>query len=131
MQLLHAERTRAGRTGWGAIALFILPTANPDIAAAWHLSWTRGRNCGSGWAARALLQDLGQTQEASDAYDRAASPEDPAAREFLPPETRLVLRNVSTQFKESLIPLQKNRSFRSASCLQIRRNPCAISGICP
>ena len=62
---------------------------------------------------------------------RPASPEDPAAREFLPPETRLVFRNVSTQFKESLIPLQKNRSFRSAGCLQIRRNPCGISGIWP
>jgi RNA polymerase sigma-70 factor (ECF subfamily) len=107
IQSVHAERLRTGRTDWEAIALFykqlmdISPTLGVHVAYAAAISEAEGPQAGLAvldsvasasvshyqpyWAVRAhLLKCLGKTQEASDAYDRAAGlAEDPAIREFL------------------------------------------------
>ena len=108
IQSVHAERAVSGRTDWAAIALFyerlirispalgtrtgyaaavaelkgpeaglaVLESIDPDAAAQQYQPY---------WAVRAhLLQRLGKTREASDAYDRAIGlTEDSSVREFL------------------------------------------------
>ena len=107
IQSVHAERARSGRIEWQAIVRFyeqltrISPTlgtrtgyaaavaeANGPEAAlvildAIHLDVVSGYQ--PYWAVRAhLLQQLGRTLEALQAYDRATGlAEDPAVREFL------------------------------------------------
>ena len=107
IQSVHAERARSGRIDWGAIATFyeqlirILPTLGTRTGYAAATAETNGPGAGlavldaiavdeiSGyqpyWAVRAhLLQRLGKTTEALDAYDRAIGlAEDPAVKEFL------------------------------------------------
>src|SRR5713226_5765514 len=107
IQSVHAERARTGRTDWTAIALFyerlirISPTLGTRTGYAAAIAETNGPEAGlavldaialddvSGyqpyWAVRAhLLQRLGKTPEALDAYNRAIGlAEDPAVREFL------------------------------------------------
>jgi predicted RNA polymerase sigma factor len=107
IQSVHAERARTGRTEWGAIVLFyehlirISPTLGTRTAYAAAVAEANGPEAGlaaldaiglkavSGyqpyWAVRAhLLQRLGKTREALDAFDRAIGlAEDPAVREFL------------------------------------------------
>jgi predicted RNA polymerase sigma factor len=106
IQSVHAERARSGRIDWGAIAIFyeqlirISPTLGSRTGYAAAIAEANGPEAGlavldaiavadvSGyqpyWAVRAhLLQRLGRTTEASNAYDRAiALAEDPAVREF-------------------------------------------------
>jgi predicted RNA polymerase sigma factor len=107
IQSVHAERARSGRTDWAAIAIFyeqlirISPTLGTRTGYAAAIAETNGPEAGlavldaialddvSGyqpyWAVRAhLLQRLGRTPEALDAYNRAIGlAEDPAVREFL------------------------------------------------
>jgi predicted RNA polymerase sigma factor len=107
IQSVHAERVRTGRTDWAAIVFFyeqllrISPTLGTQAGYAAAIAEARGPEAGLAiletitpdavshyqpyWAVRAhLLQRLGKTSEASDAYDRAAGlAEDPAVREFL------------------------------------------------
>jgi len=107
IQSVHAERARAGRTDWPVVARFyeqlirISPGLGTRIGYAASIAEANGPKAGlellddievdavSGyqpyWAVRAhLLQRLGKTAEASDAYDRAIGlAEDPAVREFL------------------------------------------------
>jgi len=107
IQSVHAERARSGRTDWAAIAIFyerlihISPTLGTRTGYAAAVAEANGPEAGlaeldaislddvSGyqpyWAVRAhLLQWLGKTPEALDAYDRAIGlAEDPAVREFL------------------------------------------------
>jgi predicted RNA polymerase sigma factor len=107
IQSVHAERARSGRTDWAAISAFyqqlirISPTLGTRTGYAAALAEANGPQAGlavldaieSGavssyqpyWAVRAyLLQQLGKTPEALDAYDRAIGlAEDPAIREFL------------------------------------------------
>ena len=107
IQSVHAERVRSGRTEWAAITLFyeqlirISPTLGACIGYAAALGEANGPEAGlaaldridqgtaSGyqpyWAVRAhLLQQLDQTSEAADAFDRAIGlAEDPAVRQFL------------------------------------------------
>jgi len=107
IQSVHAERARSGRIDWAAIAIFyeqlirISPTLGTRTGYAAAIAETNGPEAGlavldaiesddiSGyqpyWAVRAhLLQWLGKTPEALDAYDRAIGlAEDPAVREFL------------------------------------------------
>jgi len=107
IQSVHAERARTGRTEWLAVARFyeqlvrISPTLGTRIGYAAAVAEANGPEAGlehldkieveavSGyqpyWAVRAhLLQKLGKTAEASDAYDRAIGlAEDPAVKKFL------------------------------------------------
>ncbi len=107
IQSVHAERARSGRIDWAAIAIFyeqlirISPTLGTRTGYAAAIAETNGPEAGlavldaialddvSGyqpyWAVRAhLLQRLGKTPEALDAYNRAIGlAEDPAVREFL------------------------------------------------
>jgi predicted RNA polymerase sigma factor len=107
IQSVHAERARSGRIDWSPIAIFyeqlirISPTLGTRTGYAAAIAEANGPEAGlavldaiamddvSGyqpyWAVRAhLLQLLGKTAEALDAYDRAIGlAEDPAVREFL------------------------------------------------
>ena len=107
IQSVHAERARTGRTDWTAIVLFyeqllrISPALGTRAGYAAALAEANGPAAGLAvlesidteavshyqpyWAVRAhLLQRLGKTREATDAYDRAIGlAEDPAVREFL------------------------------------------------
>ena len=107
IQSVHAERARSGRTEWAAIMLFyeqlirISPTLGTQTGYAAAVGESKGPEAGlavldgieleavSGyqpyWAVRAhLLQRLGRTPAAKDAYDRAIGlTEDPAVKEFL------------------------------------------------
>ena len=107
IQSVHAERVRSGRTEWTATVLFyeqlirISPTLGARIGYAAAVGEANGPQAGlaaldgidrhvvSGyqpyWAVRAhLLQRLGKTSEATDAFDRAIGlAEDPAVRQFL------------------------------------------------
>ena len=107
IQSVHAERARSCRIDWAAIAMFyeqllrISPTLGTRAGHAAAIAEAKGPEAGLAvldsieadavahyqpyWAVRAyLLQKLGKTAEASDAYDRAIGlAEDPAVREFL------------------------------------------------
>src|SRR5437899_2264693 len=107
IQSVHAERARGRRVEWKAIVQFyaqlirISPTIGRQTGYAAALAEASGpeqglavldaldRNVVSAyqpyWAVRAhLLQRLGRTADASDAYDRAIGlAEDPAIRQFL------------------------------------------------
>jgi RNA polymerase sigma-70 factor (ECF subfamily) len=107
IQSVHAERASTGRTDWVAIALFyeklirISPALGTRVGYAAAVAEASGPELGISvldaiepegvsnyqayWAVRAhLLQRLGKTRDASDAYDRAIGlAEDPAVREFL------------------------------------------------
>ncbi|PYT65930.1 MAG: hypothetical protein DMG39_27870 [Acidobacteria bacterium] len=107
IQSVHAERAHTGRTDWAAIVPFyeqllrISPTLGTRAGYAAALAEANGPAAGLAvlesidaeavshyqpyWAVRAhLLQKLGNTAQASEAYDRAVGlAEDPAEREFL------------------------------------------------
>jgi RNA polymerase sigma-70 factor (ECF subfamily) len=107
IQSVHAERARTGLTDWTAIAVFyerlirISPALGTQAGYAAAVAEVKGPEAGLAvlesidrdavadyqpyWAVRAhLLQRLGKTREAADAYDRAIGlAEDPAVREFL------------------------------------------------
>ena len=107
IQSVHAERARSGQTDWAAIALFyeqllkISPAFGTQVGYAAAVAEAQGPEAGllvlesiepdgvshyqPYWAVRAhLLQRLGKTREAADAYDRAIGlAEDPAVRKFL------------------------------------------------
>jgi predicted RNA polymerase sigma factor len=107
IQSVHAERGRSGRTEWSAIVLFyeelirISPTVGTRTGHAAAVGEANGPEAGVAvldgidpddvssyqpyWAVRAhLLQRLGKTSEAVDAFDRAIGlAEDPAVRQFL------------------------------------------------
>jgi RNA polymerase sigma-70 factor (ECF subfamily) len=107
IQSVHAERARSGRTEWTAIKLFyvqlvhISPTLGTRTAYAAAVGEANGPDAGLAvldeidpdavsvyqpyWAVRAhLLQRLGKTLDAVDAFDRAIGlAEDPAVRQFL------------------------------------------------
>lgn len=107
IQSVHAERAKSGRTGWPAISAFyqqlirISPTLGRQTGYAAAVAEANGPEAGLAvlntiesdavssyqpyWAVRAhLLQQLGKSPEATDAYDRAIGlTEDPAVREFL------------------------------------------------
>ena len=107
IQSVHAERARSGRTDWAAISAFyqllirLSPTLGTRTGYAAAVAEAHGPQAGLAvldaiefdavssyqpyWAVRAhLLQQLGKTPEALDAYDRAIGlAEDPAVREFL------------------------------------------------
>jgi predicted RNA polymerase sigma factor len=107
IQSIHAERARSGRTEWAAILLFyerlirISPTLGTRTGYAAAVAEAKGAQAGLAaldaidpgdtstyqpyWAVRAhLLQRLGKTPEALDAFDRAIGlTEDPAVRQFL------------------------------------------------
>ncbi len=107
IQSVHAERARTGRTEWNAIMLFyeqlvrISPTLGTRTGYAAAVGEANGPESGlvmldgidpdavsayqPYWAVRAhLLQRLGKTSEASDAFDRAIGlAEDSAVRQFL------------------------------------------------
>ena len=107
IQSVHAERARTGQTDWAAIAVFyeqlirISPALGARTGYAAALAEAKGPSAGLAvlgtidpeevstyqpyWAVRAhLLQRLGKTRDAADAYDRAIGlAEDPAVREFL------------------------------------------------
>jgi RNA polymerase sigma-70 factor (ECF subfamily) len=107
IQSVHAERARGRRVDWRAIVQFyaqlirISPTIGRQTGYAAALAEASGPEQGLAvldaldrdvvsayqayWAVRAhLLQRLGRTADASDAYDRAIGlAEDPAIRQFL------------------------------------------------
>jgi RNA polymerase sigma-70 factor (ECF subfamily) len=107
IQSVHAERARSGQTAWNAIMLFyeqlvrISPTLGTRTGYAAAVGEANGPESGlvvldgidpdavsayqPYWAVRAhLLQRLGKTSEAADAFDRAIGlAEDPAVRQFL------------------------------------------------
>ncbi len=107
IQSVHAERARSGHTEWNAIMLFyeqlirISPTLGTQTGYAAAVAEAKGPEAGLAvldgidpaavstyqpyWAVRAhLLQLLGKTTEAVDAFDRAIGlAEDPAIRQFL------------------------------------------------
>jgi RNA polymerase sigma-70 factor (ECF subfamily) len=107
IQSVHAERARSGRTEWAAIMLFyeqlirISPTLGTRTGYAAAVAEANGSEAGLAvldgidadfvsayqpyWAVRAhLLQRLGKTSEAVDAFDRAIGlAEDPAVKQFL------------------------------------------------
>src|SRR6266568_309203 len=107
IQSVHAERARSGRTEWVAIMLFyeqlirISPTLGTRTGYAAAVGEAKGPEAGLAvldgidldavstyqpyWAVRAhVLQRLGKTSEAGDAFDRAIGlAEDQAVRQFL------------------------------------------------
>jgi len=107
IQSVHAERARTGRTDWAAIVLFyeqllkISPALGTQVGYAAAVAEAKRPEAGFAvlelvdaeaashyqpyWAVRAhLLERLGKTRDAADAYDRAIGlAEDPAVREFL------------------------------------------------
>jgi RNA polymerase sigma-70 factor (ECF subfamily) len=107
IQSVHAERARSGRTEWVAITMFyeqllrLSPTLGtrtgyaaaigeaigPEagLAVLDEIGLDAGSNYQPYWAVRAhLLQRLGKTSEAVDAFDRAIGlADDPAVRQFL------------------------------------------------
>ena len=107
IQSVHAERARSGRTEWPAVMFFyeqlirISPTLGARTGYAAAVGEADGPKAGLAildgiepgdvsafqpyWAVRAhLLQRLGRTSEAADAFDRAIGlAEDPAVKEFL------------------------------------------------
>ena len=107
IQSVHSERAHTGRTDWAAIALFyeqlvrISPALGTRVGYAAAIAEAEGPEAGLAvlesidrdavadyqpyWAVRAhLLQKIGKTGQASEAYDRAIGlAEDPAVREFL------------------------------------------------
>jgi RNA polymerase sigma-70 factor (ECF subfamily) len=107
IQSIHAERARNGRTEWAAVMLFyerlirISPTLGTKTSYAAAVAEAKGAEAGLAtldaldsddisayqpyWAVRAhLLQRLGKTPEALDAFDRAIGlTEDRAVRHFL------------------------------------------------
>jgi predicted RNA polymerase sigma factor len=107
IQSVHAERARSGRIQWNAIMMFyeqlvrISPTLGTQTGYAAAVAEANGAEAGLAaldridkddisayqpyWAVRAhLMQRLGKTPEALDAFDRAIGlTEDPAVREFL------------------------------------------------
>jgi predicted RNA polymerase sigma factor len=107
IQSVHAERARSGGIQWNAIMLFyeqlirISPTLGTRTGYAAAVAEAKGAEAGLAaldaidpddisayqpyWAVRAhLLQRLGRTPEAKDAYNRAIGlTEDPAVKEFL------------------------------------------------
>jgi predicted RNA polymerase sigma factor len=107
IQSVHAERARSGRIQWNAVMMFyeqlirISPTLGTRIGYAAAIAETKGAEAGLAaldgidpddissyqpyWAVRAhLLQRLGKTPEALDAFDLAIGlTEDPAVRQFL------------------------------------------------
>jgi RNA polymerase sigma-70 factor (ECF subfamily) len=107
IQSVHAERARSGGIQWNAIMMFyeqlirISPTLGTRTGYAAAVAEAKGAEAGLGaldgidpddisayqpyWAVRAhLLQRLGKTSEALDAFDRAIGlAEDPAVRHFL------------------------------------------------
>jgi predicted RNA polymerase sigma factor len=107
IQSIHAERARTGRIEWGAILLFyeqlvrISPTSGARTARAAALAEANGPEAGLAaleavdpravssyqpyWAVRAqLLQSLGRSREALEAFNRAIElAEDAAVRQFL------------------------------------------------
>ncbi len=107
IQSVHAERARSGRTEWDAIRLFykqlirISPTLGTRTGYAAAVAEAKGPEAGLAvldgidldavstyqpyWAVRAhVLQRLGKTSEAGDAFDRAIGlAEDQAVRQFL------------------------------------------------
>jgi len=107
IQSVHAERARGGRTDWGAIALFyqhlvrLAPTLGARIGQAAAIAEADRPESGLAlldgippadvstyqpyWAVRAhLLQQLGKTDAAAAAFDRAIGlTEDDAVRRFL------------------------------------------------
>jgi RNA polymerase sigma-70 factor (ECF subfamily) len=107
IQSVHAERARSGGIEWNAIMMFyeqlirISPTLGTRTGYAAAVAEARGAEAGLAalnaidpddisayqpyWAVRAhLLQRLGKTPEALDAFDRAIGlTEDPAVRQFL------------------------------------------------
>src|SRR5262245_58588661 len=107
IQSVHAERARGGRTEWSAIVLFyeqlirISPTLGTRTSYAAAIAEANGPEAGLAvlnaidaesvssyqpyWAVRAhLLQRLGKTPQALEAFDRAIGlAEDPAVRQFL------------------------------------------------
>jgi predicted RNA polymerase sigma factor len=107
IQSVHAERARSGSIQWNAIMLFyeqlirISPTLGTRTGYAAVVAEAKGAGAGLAaldgidadaisayqpyWAVRAhLLQQLGKTPEALDAFDRAIGlTEDPAVRQFL------------------------------------------------
>ncbi len=107
IQSVHAERARSGRTEWDAIMLFyqqlirVSSTLGTRTGYAAAVAEAKGPEAGLAvldgidldgvssyqpyWAVRAhLLQRLGKTSEAADAFDRAIGlAEDPAVRQFL------------------------------------------------
>ena len=104
---MHAERARSGRTEWAAIALFyeqlirISPATGTRIRYAAAVGEANGPEAGLAvldrinpddvsvyrpyWAVRAhLLQRLGKTSEAADAFDRAIGlAENTSVKQFL------------------------------------------------
>jgi RNA polymerase sigma-70 factor (ECF subfamily) len=107
IQSVHAERARSGRTEWVAIAMFyeqlirLSPTLGRRTGYAAAAGEAVGPEAGLAildgidfdavssyqpyWAVRAhLLQRLGKTSEAAEAFDRTIGlTEDPAVRRFL------------------------------------------------
>jgi RNA polymerase sigma-70 factor (ECF subfamily) len=107
IQSVHAERVRSGRTDWAAIVLFyeqllrIAPALGTRVGHAAAVGEANGPQAGLAvlesidsealsryqpyWAVRAhLLQRLGKTREAADAYNRAIGlAGDPAVKAFL------------------------------------------------
>ncbi len=107
IQSVHAERARSSRIQWNAIVMFyeqlvrISPTLGTQTGYAAASAEANGAEAGLAaldrigkddisayqpyWAVRAhLLQRLGKTSEALDAFDRAIGlTEDPAVRQFL------------------------------------------------
>jgi RNA polymerase sigma-70 factor (ECF subfamily) len=107
IQSVHAERARSGAIQWNAIMMFyeqlirISPTLGTRTGYAAAVAEAKGAEPGLAaldgidadaisayqpyWAVRAhLLQRLGKTPEALDAFDRAIGlTEDPAVRQFL------------------------------------------------
>jgi predicted RNA polymerase sigma factor len=107
IQSVHAERARSGRIEWIAIVLLyeqlvrLSPTLGTRTGYAAAVGEANGPEAGLAvlngidldafstyqpyWAVRAhLLQRLGKTSEAVDAFDRAIGlAEDPAVRQFL------------------------------------------------
>ncbi|HXW14385.1 MAG TPA: DUF6596 domain-containing protein [Terriglobia bacterium] len=107
IQSVHAERARSGQTEWAAITVFyeqlirIIPTLGTRTGYAAAAGEAHGPEAGLAvldgicldavsnyqpyWAVRAhLLQRLGKSSEAGEAFDRAIGlAEDPAVRQFL------------------------------------------------
>jgi len=107
IQSVHAERLRSGRIDWVAVTFFyeqlirISPTLGTQTGYAAAVAEAKGPEAGLAvldgidpndvsayqpyWAVRAhLLQRLGKTSEAMEAFDRAIGlTEDPAVRKFL------------------------------------------------